>query len=219
MLFTAALMRNDVLPCRARQAEFGAQTDKIMITKIRSLLLIALAFLSLTAITFRADTTEAQQPANTTTLTGLKDRVTIRRDERGIPYIEATNDGDLYFAQGYVTASDRLWQMDLLRRNVRGELAEIFGQGALAERQVEAQGQSAPGGGGTDDESAAVDFRNDVHGCALSYAFAAAWIAARICWKVPHRQMLVISRSMSASVGFGLFLSNSTAAMIWPDWQ
>jgi penicillin amidase len=75
----------------------------------------------------------AQQNTKTLSIAGLKDRVTIRRDERGIPYIEAANDDDLYFAQGYVTASDRLWQMDLLRRNVRGELAEIFGQGALAE--------------------------------------------------------------------------------------
>jgi penicillin amidase len=75
----------------------------------------------------------AHQNAKTSSLAGLKDRVTIRRDERGIPYIEATNDDDLYFAQGYVTASDRLWQMDFLRRNVRGELAEIFGAGALAE--------------------------------------------------------------------------------------
>src|SRR6185369_796388 len=64
---------------------------------------------------------------------GLRAPVTVRRDERGIPYIEATNDDDLYFAQGYVTASDRLWQMDLLRRNVRGELAEIFGEAALGE--------------------------------------------------------------------------------------
>src|SRR5947209_4369029 len=66
-------------------------------------------------------------------LPGLKDRVTVRRDERGIPYIEATNDADLYFAQGYVTASDRLWQMDLLRRTVRGELAEIFGNPVLGQ--------------------------------------------------------------------------------------
>lgn len=60
---------------------------------------------------------------------GLKDRVTIRRDERGIPYIEAKNDEDLYFAQGYITASDRLWQMDLFRRTERGELAEILTAG------------------------------------------------------------------------------------------
>lgn len=61
----------------------------------------------------------------------LKNEVTVRRDARGIPYIEAKNDADLYFAQGYVTASDRLWQMDLLRRVALGETAEIFGEKAL----------------------------------------------------------------------------------------
>lgn len=66
-------------------------------------------------------------------IAGLQDRVTVRRDERGIPYIQAANDHDLYFAQGYVTASDRLWQMDIFRRNARGELAEILGAGALEE--------------------------------------------------------------------------------------
>ena len=60
---------------------------------------------------------------------GIKDRVTIRRDERGIPYIEAQNDEDLYFGQGYATASDRLWQMDLFRRTARGEIAEMLGAG------------------------------------------------------------------------------------------
>jgi penicillin amidase len=60
---------------------------------------------------------------------GLKERVTIARDERGIPYIEAKNDEDLYFAQGYATAADRLWQMDLYRRTARGELAEVLGAG------------------------------------------------------------------------------------------
>src|SRR6185503_8829796 len=76
---------------------------------------------------------KAQQTPNTVSVPGLRERVTVRRDERGIPYIEATNDDDLYFAQGYVTATDRLWQMDLLRRNVRGEMAEIFGEAALGE--------------------------------------------------------------------------------------
>src|SRR5438876_9346437 len=75
----------------------------------------------------------AQQSTKSLSLSGLRGRVTVRRDERGIPYIEATNDDDLYFAQGYVTASDRLWQMDLLRRTVRGELSEIFGQATLAQ--------------------------------------------------------------------------------------
>src|SRR5256885_2532313 len=81
----------------------------------------------------RLPKTTAQQVPNAITISGLRDRVTVRRDERGIPYIEAANNDDLYFAQGYITATDRLWQMDLLRRNVRGELAEIFGAGALGE--------------------------------------------------------------------------------------
>jgi penicillin amidase len=70
---------------------------------------------------------------STLTLAGLHKPVIVRRDERGIPHIEATNDADLYFAQGYVAAQDRLWQMDLLRRTARGELAEIFGNTVLEE--------------------------------------------------------------------------------------
>src|SRR5678815_5285217 len=69
--------------------------------------------------------TSAQQAA--VQVQGIKDRITIRRDDRGIPYIEAQNDEDLFFGQGYATAQDRLWQMDLFRRTARGELAEVFG--------------------------------------------------------------------------------------------
>jgi penicillin amidase len=96
---------------------------------------ITFVFLALLAPPSPKVVAEQQQadraPANTLTLAGLRDPVTIRRDERGIPYIEAKNDEDLYFAQGYVTASDRLWQMDLLRRNERGELAEVLGSTVL----------------------------------------------------------------------------------------
>lgn len=67
--------------------------------------------------------------AQTLQINGIKERITIRRDDRGIPYIEAQNDEDLYFGQGYATAADRLWQMDLFRRTARGELAEILGAG------------------------------------------------------------------------------------------
>jgi penicillin amidase len=69
--------------------------------------------------------------AQTLSVPGIKDKVTIRRDERWIPYIEAQNEDDLYFAQGFAMAQDRLWQMDLLRRVARGETAEIFGSTAL----------------------------------------------------------------------------------------
>ena len=69
------------------------------------------------------------QEPQTIRLQGIKDTVTIKRDERGIPYVEAKNDEDLYFGQGYATAADRLWQMDLFRRTARGELAEMLGAG------------------------------------------------------------------------------------------
>ena len=78
----------------------------------------------------------AQNAQTTVQLQGLRGAVTIRRDERGIPYIEATNDEDLYFAQGYITASDRLWQMDLQRRTVRGQLSEIFGNAVVAQDKL-----------------------------------------------------------------------------------
>lgn len=58
---------------------------------------------------------------------GLSAPVTVTRDTHGVPTIEAASLDDLFFAQGYVTAQDRLWQMDVLRRFGSGELSEIFG--------------------------------------------------------------------------------------------
>ncbi len=49
-------------------------------------------------------------------LPGLSAEVTVRRDEHGVPHIQAANLDDLFAAQGYVTAQDRLWQMDITRR-------------------------------------------------------------------------------------------------------
>jgi penicillin amidase len=60
-------------------------------------------------------------------IAGLQAPVTVRRDGHAIPHIEAINLDDLLVAQGYLTAQDRLWQMDITRRFAAGELAEIFG--------------------------------------------------------------------------------------------
>jgi penicillin amidase len=62
---------------------------------------------------------------------GLTASVTVLRDEHGIPTIDAINLDDLFFAQGYVTAQDRLFQMDGMRRFAAGELAEVVGPDAL----------------------------------------------------------------------------------------
>src|SRR3989304_4927735 len=58
---------------------------------------------------------------------GLRAPVEGIRDKRGVPDIYAQNNDDLFFAQGYVHAQDRLWKMELNRRIAHGRLAEIFG--------------------------------------------------------------------------------------------
>ena len=62
---------------------------------------------------------------------GLLAPVEILRDAHGVPHLRASSLQDLFFAQGYVTAQDRLWQMDLSRRLAEGELSEVFGERAL----------------------------------------------------------------------------------------
>jgi penicillin G amidase len=62
---------------------------------------------------------------------GLSAPVTVIRDARGVPTIEAATLADLFFAQGYVTTQDRLFQMDGMRRYAAGELSEIIGNSLL----------------------------------------------------------------------------------------
>ena len=62
---------------------------------------------------------------------GLSAPVTVTRDVHGVPAIEAASLDDLFFAQGYITAQDRLWQMDIMRRYGSGELSEILGEDTL----------------------------------------------------------------------------------------
>lgn len=65
------------------------------------------------------------------TVNQLDEKVTVYRDKNGVPHIEAKNARDLYIAQGYVTAQDRLFQMDLSRRQASGELSEVIGKSTL----------------------------------------------------------------------------------------
>lgn len=66
------------------------------------------------------------------TIAGLQKPVTVWRDDAGVPHIEAQSEQDLYIAQGYVTAQDRLFQMDLSRRQASGQLSEVVGAKALS---------------------------------------------------------------------------------------
>lgn len=65
-------------------------------------------------------------------LNGLRAPVEVIRDRWGVPHIYAHSDRDALFAQGFVHAQDRLWQLDFCRRMVAGRLAEILGEPALA---------------------------------------------------------------------------------------
>src|SRR3970040_2026636 len=67
------------------------------------------------------------QGEGTITLEGLSAPVEVLRDRWGVPHIYAQDMLDLSFAQGFVHAQDRLWQMELNRRTAAGRLSEIFG--------------------------------------------------------------------------------------------
>lgn len=97
-----------------------------------SLLVLLLAFLAAgTAWIYWRSHASLPQLDGEIAVPGLRGRVEVLRDAHGVPHLRAPSLEDLAFAQGYVTAQDRLWQMDLSRRLAAGELSEIFGERAL----------------------------------------------------------------------------------------
>ena len=92
-------------------------------------LLVLLALAPLAAVLWLRSAAKAALPQldGDVHLAGLSAPVIVRRDAHGVPHIEAATEDDLFVAQGYVTAQDRLWQMDASRRNSDGDLAEVMG--------------------------------------------------------------------------------------------
>ena len=66
-------------------------------------------------------------------LDGLHQSVSVRRDPWGIPHVRAANEHDAWFAQGFVTAQDRLWAMEYDRRRAVGRWAEVVGDSAVGQ--------------------------------------------------------------------------------------
>ena len=64
-------------------------------------------------------------------LKGLQSEVTVKFDDNRVPHIFAKNDHDLYYAQGFLTARDRLWEMDIQTREAAGRLSEVLGEKTL----------------------------------------------------------------------------------------
>ena len=67
----------------------------------------------------------------TLSVKGLSKPVTVITDKYGVPHIYADNEEDLFFAQGFIHARDRAWQMEMNRRVAHGQVAEAFGDIAL----------------------------------------------------------------------------------------
>jgi penicillin amidase len=91
------------------------------------LVLLLIVFLAFDFWFYRAVRAALPQVDGTIRLSGLAGPVTVTYDALGVPNISAANLPDLFFAQGYVTAQDRLWQMDMTRRYASGDLAAILG--------------------------------------------------------------------------------------------
>jgi penicillin amidase len=100
-------------------------------TVLRALLalILLLVLLGAGAVAWFRSAAKAAMPQldGTVKVMGLKAPVTVLRDAHGVPSITASSLDDLFFAQGYVTAQDRLWQMDMMRRYASGELAAALG--------------------------------------------------------------------------------------------
>ena len=93
--------------------------------------LLLLALLGAVAWLYSVARSALPQLDGTLQVQGLSAPVRVTRDAHGAPTIEAANFPDLFFAQGYVTAQDRLFQMDGMRRFAAGDLSEIVGEGQL----------------------------------------------------------------------------------------
>ena len=99
---------------------------------IALLVLLLIAFLAFDFWFYRAVRAALPKEDGTIQLAGLTQPVMVTRDSLGVPTITATNLDDLFFAQGYVTAQERLWQMDMTRRFASGDLAVILGPDFVA---------------------------------------------------------------------------------------
>ncbi len=106
---------------------FPGVVSRLLAAIVLLLLLLALAW----AVYALAGLRAASQTAGTVRVSGLEGPVRIIRDDRDIPHIVASSERDLMFAQGYAEASDRLFQMDLLRRFVYGRLSEVLGSAVI----------------------------------------------------------------------------------------
>lgn len=95
------------------------------------LVLAGLGAIGLGLWAYSAARASLPQIDGTIAVAGLSAPVKLVRDRQGVPHITAASVEDLIFAQGYVTAQDRLWQMDVTRRYAAGDMSELLGRNLL----------------------------------------------------------------------------------------
>ncbi len=105
-----------------------AKSRTILKIVIATLLMLLAVFLIFDFWLYRAIRAAMPLVDGTVQLNGLAAPVIVTRDGLGVPTLAAANLADLFYAQGYVTAQDRLWQMDMTRRFASGDLSEILGE-------------------------------------------------------------------------------------------
>jgi penicillin amidase len=122
----------------------GSAIGRTLLRHAAALALGATVAVGAYAINIALALNEPAATAGTLHVASLRGALTIVRDRRDIPHIRASNDRDLFFAEGFAEGSDRLFQLDLTRRYAYGRLAEILGPKALpydeAQRAVDIDG-------------------------------------------------------------------------------
>ena len=119
-------------PTKAEKTDSAKRSSPIIkLIVIALLLLILAATATISGLYYQWSRRSLPQLDGEIPLTGLKQDVIVRRDKFGVPYITAQTDEDLMFAEGYVTAQDRLWQIDLIRRAAGGRMSEVLGSDQL----------------------------------------------------------------------------------------
>ncbi|HUG29785.1 MAG TPA: penicillin acylase family protein [Candidatus Limnocylindria bacterium] len=104
-----------------------------LVVRLVQLLVLGLVLALIAVLVMGAITTQRGWPQTTGTISvaGLHRPATVTRDRAGIIQITADNSHDLFLAQGYIHAQERMWQMEISRRIGAGRLAELFGKGQV----------------------------------------------------------------------------------------
>jgi len=112
-----------------RERSLGRRIGAIAFGIVAGLIVLALIGVGTIAYTVQRS---FPQVSGELALKGLEGEVTVQRDGLGIPVITADGAHDLFYAQGYVHAQDRFWEMDFRRHVTSGRVAELFGESQLA---------------------------------------------------------------------------------------